>query len=635
MDPGRLHLSLAAVAVQIPVPRRERVRERPSPGGRERRRAVPGDIGIARRELVEDRPRPGPCLHRVAARKRHAPWPEPRAGHVEAVFHPGRPVTQGVPGLGQAVPVVVAARHVQVRVVREVVRLKERRLVGRVPCARHVVPLAVEPGHQLEVVGHVLRHRHFHGAVLERGPRVVGLLLDLAPFRIDSSEAAKWLARRRRPEAVDLAERPHVLVAARDEPDVQTRLERELPAVADDPFVHPRLVVVRIKLLSCQCRCGRRREALGLEHAVQVVVVERADVDRAAPAKTRDGVAAHHLLAHAHPGPAQHVSRVLGQQVRHAEARLNGPGFLACDVEDQILALDPVGSHADVEGQPVVRLPVVLEVERPVLIARAACGNLDRVRKVAPERHCPERRIAVVHRHPVFLVEAVVRVTRIRVVHVAGLDEEARLELVRATPACPEPGDVSADQRDRRRGNSLRHAVAALQDQPAPRDEATGDVGALVNLDARSLPLVDAVQPVKRVLAVGPLVVVAHQERRRQRVAPDGGELAAVEVPAVAVTVDLVVEVLPVRLSVGPVVLIEGRQLVGVPQPRGDLHVGLRPFDFLVEERRVREEPRDVAHLLVDPADRRLDVRPAVRGEEPDPIALDWATKRSVELLHP
>jgi hypothetical protein len=80
-------------------------------------------------------------------------------------------------------------------------------------------------------------------------------------------------------------------------------------------------------------------------------------------------------------------------------------------------------------------LPVVLHVERPVLIARLARGILDRVGVVAAERLRAERRVVVIDRRPLLQVEPVVRVPRRGVVDVARLDEEAGLDLVGPLPA--------------------------------------------------------------------------------------------------------------------------------------------------------------------------------------------------------
>src|SRR4029453_9436228 len=107
-----------------------------------------------------------------------------------------------------------------------------------------MLPLAVDPNEDLEVVRQVLRDRRFNCLPFERAPGIVRLLKDDSAVRIDQSKSAKRLIWPTRISAVDVNPRVHVLITALHPGDVRTPLPGELLAEADDELVDGRLVHV-------------------------------------------------------------------------------------------------------------------------------------------------------------------------------------------------------------------------------------------------------------------------------------------------------------------------------------------------------------------------------------------------------
>ena len=344
----------------------------------------------------------------------------------------------------EAVLFVIAARHVQQRVAGKGIRLDELRGVRRVPRAAEVLPLAVDAGHRLEVPRHVLGQRHLDRAVLERAPRVVLLLEDDAARRIDRAEAAERLVRPARVDAVDVDARPHVLVTAVNAGDIQAHQAGELLAEAEDHLVDEGLMqAVGEFVIGNRCAAGRRNHR-GLEPPVAVDVVLVTLPRRLVGAEQGDRVPPHHLLVHARIAAAQHVARILGEQVREAEPRTNRAAVLPHDVEDLVVALDEIGADAEVHRQPVVGVPRVLHIERKVAVARRPRGQRHRRVVAAVERHGAAGDVAG-GQEPVFLEhEPAVDVLGRLVVGVARGRKEPGLKLVAARQSVPVVRQVAA-----------------------------------------------------------------------------------------------------------------------------------------------------------------------------------------------
>ena len=84
--------------------------------------------------------------------------------------------------------------------------------------------------------------------MLDRRPRPVVLLENLAAVRVDEAEAAERLVRSRRVDAVDVDQRvavPHVAPRAGD---VEADAAGELPREPDDELVDERVVQVLVEL---------------------------------------------------------------------------------------------------------------------------------------------------------------------------------------------------------------------------------------------------------------------------------------------------------------------------------------------------------------------------------------------------
>src|ERR1017187_5910000 len=203
-----------------------------------------------------------------------------------------------------------------------------------------------------------------------------------------------------------------------------------LPAVTHHPLLHVTLMTLGVDAaVGGESGSGGRAE-YGAPCAVEVQVVLVALRRRAAAGAakvTRVGD-----IRHASPVGAHDVLVVLGQQIRSADAWCIVPGVRRGDVEEPVLAGNPVGAKARGDGEAGKGAPPVLRVVRVIVGADVAgdeaAGGGD---GVAMEGNHAGGRVIGVAKHIILVVEAAVGIISGRFGGRPGLQVNPGLDFVR------------------------------------------------------------------------------------------------------------------------------------------------------------------------------------------------------------
>ena len=204
--------------------------------------------------------------------------------------------------------------------------------------------------------------------------------------------------------------------------------------------------------------------------------------------------------------------RVLGHQVGEAEARLDRGALLAVDVQQIVVALDPVDPKPHVGREPRVRLPRVLRVQGDIAVALTDARILRRRAVALMPDGGPRRRIGRIELTELEQLVTVVHVRGRRVAPQTGSGVDAGLQLMRSAESFREVGDVAAHHQHRRGRNRDRIRRVFLDQRAGAVWNAAIDEDVLMDRDLRTVEI-DAFE---RVDVIPALVVVRARDLRRE-----------------------------------------------------------------------------------------------------------------------
>ncbi len=170
---------------------------------------------------------------------------------------------------------------------------------------------------------------------------------------------------------------------------------------------------------------------------------------------------------------AEDVSGIVGQEVGETGPRAEDRGLHAVEVLHVIVPLDEVDTDAQVQGQPWIRLPGILEKESEIAVPGCDGLHFGLVAAPAVEGNRALGGIVLVAREHAEVVlrpaaAGLVGVGGDGVVLVARCEEDAGLELVRAAPAFLVVGQVEPEERHRRRSTVAGVVVVSGDEHPLP-----------------------------------------------------------------------------------------------------------------------------------------------------------------------
>ena len=152
-----------------------------------------------------------------------------------------------------------------------------------------------------------------------------------------------------RVDAVGFHVRRPIAIGAVDEARIDAHLTRKLTAITGNPLVDERLVPVGVDDLVARRVRRRRRPEAGLEHAIEIVVVEVGEADRiAAGARQVSGL---RQIRDASPVRPDDILLVGRQDVRAAESRSHLPAVLDVHVVDAVADHDLVEPDAGIHRE--------------------------------------------------------------------------------------------------------------------------------------------------------------------------------------------------------------------------------------------------------------------------------------------